>query len=286
MIGIYIGLVTCAIFCGTVAFVTILVAMHFGVIKLLPISHFINTVVSSLFPVECERFKDNYKESFPVVIHSKLPDKGIYLYHPHGLYTMAHISHISTKYTEWPVRNIRGTAMYTLWNCFGLGELMEGLYVPSNYSDMKKVLDAGTSLSVSIGGISEVKNIVPGKLILKISGRKGVFKLAIETGTPVVPVLVYGENELFQEYRSPLIDSMQELLGRSRILLPTIESIRRFLGIFFEPLDRPVQSIIGDPIYPVKGEDIEGLRTRYINSLNILYAKTRPNDYAKEIEYI
>lgn len=33
--------------------------------------------------------------------------------------------------------------------------------------------------------------------VIHIVPRTGVFKLALETGTPIVPVLTYGENELF-----------------------------------------------------------------------------------------
>jgi 2-acylglycerol O-acyltransferase 2 len=51
------------------------------------------------------------------------------------------------------------------------------------------------SVSVIPGGVRDMMTTTPG--VIHIVPRKGVFRLALETGTPIVPVLTYGENELF-----------------------------------------------------------------------------------------
>lgn len=52
----------------------------------------------------------------------------------------------------------------------------------------------------------------PGTLRLVLKNRTGVFRMALETGTPIVPVLTYGENELFPSMDSPMLRTLNQWL--------------------------------------------------------------------------
>jgi hypothetical protein len=232
--------------------------------------------------------------SFPVECVGTTPKKGIYLFHPHGLLSMTHGLHIGSYLTKWPERNIAGTVIHSFFHIIGSAEIMGNRFVPSNYESMKEVLDTGKSLSISIGGIEERLHRTHGQLKLKIKNRKGAFKLAIQTGTPLVPVIVYGENELLDCMTGWAVDIFDKIIGKPFHLplsIPTFESLGKIIGLIYNPFETPVRTVIGEPI-PVgearepTDEDIRIIRAVYIKSLCKLYKDTKPDNYADDIEFI
>jgi len=242
-----------------------------------------------------ERILANLKASFPVEVKGTLPPKGIYLFHPHGVITTAHMVNIGLNaVSNWPVKAIRGTAMYSLWYSFGFREVLDANFVPTKYPAMKEVLDGNQSLAVSLGGIEEIKHITKASLTLKIKERRGVFRLAIETGTPLVPVLAYGENEVCDNWGNwKGFDWINSILRpyHSYLLMPSWELYAKYLSIHLKPFDVPVLSVIGEPV-PVgparepTDEDIQALRSVYIERLREFYRQTRPAHYAEELVII
>jgi len=231
-----------------------------------------------------------------VNVTGTLPEKGIYLFHPHGLLTTAHMMNIGIKsVSNWPVKAIRGTILYSLFYSFGMNEILDGAFIPANYSNMKTVLNENMSLSVSLGGIEEMKYLYKDKIRLKLKSRKGVFRLAIETGTPLVPVLAYGENEVCDNIGNwkgfYYINKVLNKFLHMHLLLPSWELYEKMLFMYKKPLDTPITSVIGDPVLVGKAreateEDIRVIRNIYIQRLRELYKKTRPPHYAEELEII
>ena len=76
---------------------------------------------------------------------------------------------------------------------------------------MKETLEH-ESVSVLPGGVREMMESAPGTLRLVLKNRTGVFRMALETGTPIVPVLTYGENELFPSMDSPMLRTLNQWL--------------------------------------------------------------------------
>jgi len=236
---------------------------------------------------------EHIRASFPVE-YGSLPEKGIYLFHPHGVISIAHMTNIGlNSVSNWPVKNIQGTCLYSLWYSFGFNELTNGAFIASNYASMKKVLE-DKSLSVSLGGIEEINYLYKDKLRLKIKSRRGVFRLAIETGTPLVPVLVYGENEVCDNYGNwEGFDWINKVLRgfHMTLLFPSWELYEKTLSIHRKPFDTPVRSVIGEAMSVGKArvateEDIRVVRAIYIKRLRELYRKTRPAHYAEELEIV
>ena len=117
--------------------------------------------------------------------------------------------------------------------------------------------------------------------------RRGIFKLALETGTPLVPVLSKGESDLCKAIDIP--DILQDFLKPFDMCLPipTWKTFTKIMGITQNPLKDPVFTVIGEPIEVQKIEepseqDIAELKTRYIESLKQMYKK----EMGKELKVI
>lgn len=291
LIGLVIGFIIALLMFGTISVFLFFLLVSAGVIRIKPIIDFINTCIQWLFPNICKQLRTNIAKSFPVKVTHPLPNMGIYLIHPHGMFNISQAMHIGTKYTAWPERNIKGTVLDTIWNIPFSHEFLESC-VRSNYEDMKKVIDTRSSLIVCVGGISEMKRAQNNVFSLKLKGRKGVFKLALETGTHLVPVLVYGENEIFQPMKGVIIEYLTKIFGYFHIpmCLPTFESIYKTLNLIREPYDIKIRTFIGEAI-PVEkvenptGNHISILRDTYIKSLIKLYDTTRPKEYPTKITF-
>jgi hypothetical protein len=292
--SLVVGFILAFVMFGTVSVLGFLFLLNLGVIRIKPIIDLIHTYIEYIFPSTCKVIRENIRASFPVTVCESLPEKGIYIIHPHGLFSMSQGMHVCTNFTDWPERNIKATALHTLWNIPFTHEFLEAC-VPSKYEEMKKVIHTNTSLSVCIGGVSEIAKASDATFSLKIKGRTGVFKLALETGTPLVPVLVYGENEVFQSLRGPFIDVLQTGFGWAKIpfTLPTLGSLYKTINLIREPYDIKVKTFLGKaiPVEKIEGEegptehDVSSLRDTYMSSLKELYIKTRPDEYPEEIEF-
>ena len=281
IIGALIGIGITAAVLGFMSMSVIVILIYIGMIRILPLFHLITKVLSTILPTQISKLKDNIKDSFKVRFTEQISEgRYIYTWHPHGVFCNSHIFHIGTAYTNWPkhLRNIKGVTLSTLlWLPF-TRELMEYFSgIPSDYHSMKNALTEGNSISVAAGGMREML----GDYYI-VKRRRGIFKMALETGTPIVPVLSFGENTLFQMVT--IDPSIQKSLEPYDICIwiPTVHSILKWLGILQNPLKDPITSVVGPPI-PVNQivspteHDISELRERYIAALKDLFFKENPN---------
>ena len=124
-----------------------------------------------------------------------------------------------------------------------------------------------------------------------VKKRNGIFKIAIETGVPIIPVLSYGEQSVFTQYHSFGINRMIYDLTGIQINCPTFSSIADWIDIYHKPLDKKIITYIGDPIEVGEARtptstDIHDLRNKYMEALRTLYRTTKPYDYEDEIVFI
>jgi 2-acylglycerol O-acyltransferase 2 len=82
------------------------------------------------------------------------------------------------------------------------------------------VLRNHRSIAIVVGGATESLHAYPGTLDLTLKHRMGFVKLAVDTGAALVPVLAFGENEIFDQVKSEhgswlwvLQKRMQAILG-------------------------------------------------------------------------
>ena len=55
----------------------------------------------------------------------------------------------------------------------------------------------GRSIALAVGGALESLHVTPGTIDIIVKRRQGFVRLAAETGASIVPVISFGENDLF-----------------------------------------------------------------------------------------
>ncbi|KAI1281858.1 2-acylglycerol O-acyltransferase 1 [Halotydeus destructor] len=140
----------------------------------------------------------------------------------------------------------------------------------------------GNALFLVPGGMKEVVTARPGTCDLYLKRRKGFCRLALKHGADLVPVLSFGENELFNEFK-PKEGSFSKVLHELFIrYLGFPLAIIHGRGIFqytFGPVPfrRPVTTVVGRPLPVTKldseptKEQIDELHTKYCKILRELY---------------
>lgn len=143
-------------------------------------------------------------------------------------------------------------------------------------------------LVIAVGGAKEALDAGPGKMDLTVNCRNGFFKLALSHGVLLVPMLCFGENDMYAQVQHPVINTFQSI-GRKIFAF----SIPIFFGrgVFnyrfgWLPQRVPITTVLGPPIDIKKIEDpneeeIAELRSQYVQALEKLY-----NDYKDKYETI
>jgi len=274
-LGLLIGVGITIVCFGFFSAAIILIAISIGIIRIMPLIQMCKRVVSGILPNELSRIHKNIGESFKIKNPENIREgRHIYMWHPHGVFCLSKFFHIATKYTNWPVRNIKGAAFsLLLWLPF-MKEIYEELgAIPSDYFPMKETLLNNVSVSVAAGGMREM--LYEDSAIL--SKRRGIFKMALETGTPLVPIVSVNENSLCSIVDIPWIQDKLKAYDMC-VPIPTFKSIYKMSGMLNKPLKEPIFSVVGNPIpvsrieHPTE-EDIAKLRKQYITELKALYKK-------------
>ena len=114
--------------------------------------------------------------------------------------------------------------------------------------------------------------------------------MSLETGIPLVPVITYNENQVYQRIENPFIRFIESIIGL-RINIPTFASVIQWFSIVKRAPNYIIPTYIGEPL--VVGEahiptekEIVKLRERYFVALKKLYLETRPETYTEDIEIV
>lgn len=244
------------------------------------------TLVRSKFESYFEAVESNLRQTFPIHLESPLPTTSLLLWHPHSLMSVTPVLHVAYRLTNvLPPSKIVCHSMYhTIPFIRDIAQYSHS--APARFADMKRELQQGTSLSVMPGGTREMMETSEHTLRLVLKKRSGVFRLALTTGTPIVPILSYGENELFPSIRTPFLDTLNEYLYKwFWIALPvtTWTAFSNWVRLYSHPL-QPVVTHVGKPLHVEKVDepsqkDIDSLRSRYIRRIKKLFKKTAPPGY-------
>lgn len=273
--GCLIGIGITAVTVGFVSAGIILVLISLGAIRIMPLVRLCKRVVNAFLPDKMSIINNNIRESFIIKNPKDIPEgRNIYMWHPHGVFNLSNFFHNGTSYTNWPVLKtpIKPTAINFLsWMPFGLEFFEEFNAIPAEYFSMKKALE-NNSISVAPGGMREM--LYKDSAIL--SKRRGIFKMALETGTPLVPIISKGEENLYSIVEVP--SWIQDFLGKYDVCIsiPTFKSMAKMISLLANPLKDPVISVIGEPILVERVEmpseaQISELREIYISALKKMY---------------
>jgi hypothetical protein len=274
-LGVCIGIGITATCIGLLSTFFIILCFSIGMIRITPLFSLLEKTFRAFFPETLSRIEKNIRESFKVSSTNLPEDRYIFMCHPHGVFASSLYFHTMPSLTNWPSHLKSKAVVFSnlRWLPF-LNELFDIFNaIPSDYHSMKKELQEG-SISLFPGGMREM--LYEDTTILR--KRRGIFKLALETGTPLVPVLSKGEAELCKILK--IDERIQDWFKPfdACLPIPTWKSFTRILGICQYPLKDPVYTIIGDPIPVEKVEEpneqqIADLKQKYIEVLSKMYKK-------------
>ncbi|KAK0383313.1 hypothetical protein NLU13_9226 [Sarocladium strictum] len=111
----------------------------------------------------------------------------------------------------------------------------------------------GRAVTIVIGGARESLEAQPGTLRLVLEGRKGFVKMALRTGADLVPVIGFGENDLYDQLSPkahPMVGKIQMLILKVfKFTVPALHGrgvLNYDVGLM--PYRRAVNIVVGKPI--------------------------------------
>ncbi|PKX90878.1 diacylglycerol acyltransferase type 2A [Aspergillus novofumigatus IBT 16806] len=234
-----------------------------------------------------------YASYFPACLHRSealLPTrKYIFGYHPHGIISHGAFAAFATEALGFS-RLFPGitNTLLTLDSNFRIPFYREyalamGLASVSRESCENLLSKGGAdgegmgrAITIVIGGARESLDALPHSLRLVLKCRKGFIKLAIRTGADLVPVLAFGENDLYEQVRSdqhPIIHKLQMLIKRTMgFTIPLFHARGVFnYDVGLMPYRRPLNIVVGRPIQVVQQRDRDKIDETYIDDLHAKY---------------
>ncbi|XP_055531130.1 2-acylglycerol O-acyltransferase 2-A-like isoform X1 [Wyeomyia smithii] len=134
-----------------------------------------------------------------------------------------------------------------------------------------------------VGGAAESLHTRPNNYTLVLKNRKGFCKIALKTGVPVVPVINFGELDLYDQPPNPIgskLRNFQEWVKNSTGIAPAAFRGRGFFQYTYGiiPRRKPLNTVIGGPVEAKKldnptSEDIDELHARFCKALEELFEK-------------
>lgn len=232
-----------------------------------------------------ESVEENLRATFPMAeCPPDLPPTCIFVWNPHGLISVSSALFNSLRVCRHPNYKPNHTIALSLFHYIPfINDIARYAgVISSDYGTIKKTLLKNESVSVMLGGVREMNLADPRKMVLYIKKRSGIFKIAAETGTPLVPVITYGENELFPRSDNWVIEQMNVWLHSSfglSVPVPSLTSLLHWFELSYRPL-KPIPTYVGSPI---TDKDPELLKEKYINAVQTLFSNTSPPDYSLDI---
>ena len=278
LIGAFVILVLVGMLMGVNLVLGLLVASLYG---LFPKEVLFESVSSRLRNKQVE---ENIQATFRMECPEPPPPSCLFIWQPHGLISVSSVM-FNTGLCKHP--NYRGNHAVTLPFYHYLpvvGDVVRYLgSIPSDSVSITKTLQKGESVSVMLGGVREMLTAEGKHMKLYIRKRTGIFRIALETSTPLVPVLTYGENEVFSRSNEWWATELNKLLHSytgMAIGIPTWKTLQNWFELSYRPL-KPIVTHVGSPISATG--DISTLRNTYIKAVEELFKKTAPPGYTLEI---
>lgn len=139
-------------------------------------------------------------------------------------------------------------------------------------------LGMGRALTIVVGGARESLYAEPGTMRLILKQRRGFIKLAVQTGADLVPVIGFGENDIYQQLRAdehPYVHKAQLAIKK---LFGFTVPVFHARGVFnydagFMPYRRPLNIMFGKPIPVVQQQEGEAISKAYIDELHAKYTQ-------------
>eukprot|EP00211_Chloroparvula_japonica_P007281 CAMPEP_0119133564 /NCGR_PEP_ID=MMETSP1310-20130426/13439_1 /TAXON_ID=464262 /ORGANISM="Genus nov. species nov., Strain RCC2339" /LENGTH=335 /DNA_ID=CAMNT_0007124261 /DNA_START=34 /DNA_END=1041 /DNA_ORIENTATION=- len=253
--------------------------------------------VQAYFPIELRKTVDLSPDS-----------KYVFGYHPHGVISMGALVNFGTDASGFSalfpgivvhVLTLRSNFLTPLLREF---ILHMGICEASLASCLKILArGSGSAIMLAVGGAAEALDARPGSYQLTLKNRKGFVRVALRSGASLVPVMSFGENELWDALPNPegsalrrLQDAMKKAM---RFTFPAIHGRGIFnYDVGWMPHRRRIVSVVGHPIHVDKpytgdlksGEGaalVDKIHAQYMEELAQLFEKHR-EELAPDIQQL
>jgi hypothetical protein len=224
----------------------------------------------------------------------ELKPEGNYMFclHPHGVFSLSHAINFATNgtgfFSKFP--GIK-CLLVTLRQQFKVPfhrEYLLGLgAVEVSRESLLNTLTRGPGWSVAIvpGGAQEALDAVNGTMRLTLLRRKGFVRIALRTGTSLVPVFAFGENELYTSVKGAKrllpIRLWQSFIKKCYgIASPTVMGrgvfTKKCPDPFMLPFRKPVTTVVGPPLELPRipeplPSDVDYWHAKYVEKLKELW---------------
>ncbi|GAM84689.1 hypothetical protein ANO11243_026880 [Dothideomycetidae sp. 11243] len=231
---------------------------------------------------------------FPARLHrtAKLPPtrKYVFGYHPHGIISHGAFAAFATEALGFSqlfpgitntLLTLESNFRIPLYRDYALRMGLGSVSRESCENILKKGgpngEGMGRAITIVVGGAAESLDAQPNSMKLILRRRKGFVKLAIRAGADLVPVLAFGENELYEQVQShehPRIHKCQmfvkKVLGFTIPLFHARGIFNYDVGLL--PYRRPVNIVVGQPIHVEQQKNpdpayLEQIHQRYMDEL-------------------
>uniref|UniRef100_A0A0G4HRH9 Acyltransferase n=1 Tax=Chromera velia CCMP2878 TaxID=1169474 RepID=A0A0G4HRH9_9ALVE len=215
--------------------------------------------------------------------------------HPHGIMPWGAFFNVTTEINQFskvfPSQDVR-VAIVTIafWVPIYRELALWGKVMDCSLPVVRRALESEKSVMLVPGGAPEGLKANPGRHSLVLRRRDGIFRLALETGTDLVPVYSFGDGSTYRQ----LVPEEKTIWGK--LFLGAQDRIRSLIGIVIPvvlnvvPRKCKVATVFGAPVRvegvvkePTK-EQIEELKERYVEALKRLFDDHKEKYAADRIE--
>jgi len=216
--------------------------------------------------------------SFKVVWEEPLePENNAYILvaPPHGVFPFGNILTILFLH-NYANFHFRGAGASVLYHIPIMRHVMRWLgCIDADFQTMKKTLSDGHSVGLSTGGIAELFETSPVSETIIINDRKGFVRLALATGSPLVPCYLFGNTQALH----CLSDKNKFMQNFSRKIKA---SITFFWGRWGLPIAyrTPIMGVMGKPIFVPKlgaekpsDELVNKIHKEFVDSIQALFER-------------
>ncbi|XP_056632411.1 2-acylglycerol O-acyltransferase 2-like isoform X2 [Diorhabda carinulata] len=157
--------------------------------------------------------------------------------------------------------------------------------ISASFESIHNVLsrpEGGYICVLMVGGAAEAYLCKPGSYRVLVKKRKGFIKLALKNGTPLVPVLSFGETDLFDQLEGSWLRIIQERIRKYIGVAPILPIGRGFFQYSFGIIPRrhPVTTVVGQPLEVPKidnptTEQIEEYHEKFLKHLTAMFEEQK-----------
>lgn len=249
-----------------------------------------------------------FAEYYPAKLHKThdlLPTrKYIFGYHPHGIISHGAWAAFATDALGFSEKFPGITnSLLTLDSNFRLPLYREYVFSMGVLSVSKESITniltrggrngegMGRAVTIVVGGARESLEAQPRTTRLIINERKGFVKLAIRTGADLVPVMAFGENDLYDQldpHKHPWLHGLQRHVLRVwKFTVPLLHGRGIFnYDVGMMPYRRPLNIVVGRPIKVVQADnpdnaEVDRLHDLYVEELRAVWDRYK-DEFARD----